>query len=275
MKKLAIIFAVGAAALMGGSVGLCRRQCGEVEIFDGCHAIADCHAIPDRYQFAQYRHGIGAAITITHWGHRHYRPYYGSYDYYAPRRYGYYGSPLLRRRPRRYLQLRQRRLSRLVTGQSDETRKPASNAGFFRLADQIDGNSYNSRAALDDFVRPVEDSDARRTTDCLPDLRADPFACQQHGARICLSGRSAATSGRRTCGNAQLLRGRVLFVLGFVSLRLAHTSRWRKASGRHSRRRSGLAATGRRRPRMALSAADRSACRRYCPHRSRLRPCGR
>ena len=184
-------------------------------------------------------------------------------------------SPLLRRRPRRNLQLRQRRLSRLVTGQADETRKPASNAGFFRLA-------IRSMATATIPVPPSmiscgrgEESDARRTTDCFPGLRADPFAASSDGASICLAGRRTATSGRRTCGNAQLLRGRVLLVLGFVSLRLAHTARWRKASGRHSRRRSGLAATGRRRPRTAPSAADRSACRRYCLRRSRLRPCGR
>jgi len=34
---------------------------------------------------------IGIGTAITHWHHRHYRPYYGSYGYHAPRQYGYYG----------------------------------------------------------------------------------------------------------------------------------------------------------------------------------------
>jgi hypothetical protein len=40
---------------------------------------------------AQYRHRHWRGHHHHHWGHRHYRPYYGSYNYYAPRRYGYYG----------------------------------------------------------------------------------------------------------------------------------------------------------------------------------------
>ena len=60
--------------------------------------------------------------------------------------------------------------------------------------------------------------DARRL---FPRLARRSLACQQRCAGICLSGRHAATSSRRTCGNAQFLCGRVLPVLGFVSLRLA------------------------------------------------------
>ena len=95
MKKLAIVFAVGAAALMGSSVGQCRRQFGEVEIFDGCHAIADCHAIPDRHQFAP--------SAIGHWrGHHHHHATGATVTTGRTTtattttrraRYGYYGGP--------------------------------------------------------------------------------------------------------------------------------------------------------------------------------------
>ena len=65
-------------------------------------------------------------------------------------------------------------------------------------------------------------------TACFPGLRADPLSCQQHSAGICLSRCRAATSGRRTCGHAQLLGGRVLPVLGLFNLRLAQ----QRAGGR-------------------------------------------
>ena len=89
MKKLAIMFAVGAAALMGGSAAYADNAV-EGETVDGCRAIPDCCAILDRLQLA-HRHRHWRGHHHRHWGHRHYRPYYRSYGYYAPRPYGYYG----------------------------------------------------------------------------------------------------------------------------------------------------------------------------------------
>ena len=76
MKKLAIVFAVGAAALMGGSTANAADNAGKAKrSTDVAQSSTD---ISSRHR---------------HWSHRHYRPYYGSYGYYAPRSYGYYGGP--------------------------------------------------------------------------------------------------------------------------------------------------------------------------------------
>ena len=72
--------------------GLRRRQCGEVEILDGCHAKSPITAQSPTDISAQYRHRHWHGHHgHRHWRHRHYRPYYRSYNYYAPRQYGYYG----------------------------------------------------------------------------------------------------------------------------------------------------------------------------------------
>ena len=78
MKKLAIVVAVGAAALIGGSAA---------NAADNAVKSKPSNAVTDIS--SQHRHHWGH--RHHHWGHRHYRPYYNSYNYYAPRRYGYYG----------------------------------------------------------------------------------------------------------------------------------------------------------------------------------------
>ena len=86
MKKLAIVFAVGAAALMGGSAAYAADNAMKSK------ASTDATRSPIAAQSrAQYRHRHWRGHHHHHWGHRHYRPHYGSYNYYAPRRYGYYG----------------------------------------------------------------------------------------------------------------------------------------------------------------------------------------
>src|SRR6185436_16416139 len=112
--------------------GLCRRQRGEVKILDGCRAIPDCRANPDRHQRA-------ISPSPLAWPPSPLAPpslpaLLRKLQLLCPAPVRLLrSSPLLRRRPRRHLQLRQRRLSGLVIGRSDATRKPASNAGFFRL----------------------------------------------------------------------------------------------------------------------------------------------
>src|SRR6185436_18154255 len=108
--------------------GLCRRQRGEVEIFDGCCAAA----IVDRYQRAIPPSAL-ARPSPSPLGPPSLPAILRELQLLCPAPLWLLRSPLLRRRPRRYLQLRQRRLSRLVTRRSDETRKPAPNAGFLRL----------------------------------------------------------------------------------------------------------------------------------------------
>ena len=84
MKKLAIVFAVGVAALMGGSAAYAADNAVKSKSStDATQSSTDISA--------QYRHRHWHGHHHHHWGHRHYRPYYGSYNYYAPRRYGYYG----------------------------------------------------------------------------------------------------------------------------------------------------------------------------------------
>ena len=85
MKKLAIVFAVGAASLMGGSAAYAADSAVKSK------SSTDAAQIPTDIS-AQYRHRHWHGHH-HHWRHRHYRPYYGSYNYYAPRPYGYYGHP--------------------------------------------------------------------------------------------------------------------------------------------------------------------------------------
>jgi hypothetical protein len=86
MKKLAIVFAVGAASLMGGSAAYAADSAVKSKSSTGAAQPQSSTDIS-----AQYRHRHWRGHHHHHWGHRHYRPYYGSYNYYAPRRYGYYG----------------------------------------------------------------------------------------------------------------------------------------------------------------------------------------
>jgi hypothetical protein len=82
MKKLAIVFAVGAAALLGGSAANAADNTVKAK------AATDVTQSTDISSRRRY---------YRHYGYRHYRPYYRSYGY-APRPYyggygGGYGGP--------------------------------------------------------------------------------------------------------------------------------------------------------------------------------------
>jgi hypothetical protein len=85
MKKLAIMFAVGAAALMGGSAA--HAADGAVKAKPSTDAAQSRIASQSSTDFSSHRRHW----RHRHWGHRHHRPHYRSYGYYAPRPYGYYG----------------------------------------------------------------------------------------------------------------------------------------------------------------------------------------
>ena len=89
MRKLAILIAVGAAALMGGSTAnaadaVKAQSPADVKSSTGMtdfSAQRRHHHHGHRHHHMRHHH---------HWGHHH-RPYYRSYNYYAPRAYGYHG----------------------------------------------------------------------------------------------------------------------------------------------------------------------------------------
>lgn len=85
MKKLAIVLAVGAAALMGSSVANADSPAKAKASTDVTQSSVstDFSAHRRHWRHRHWRH--------RHWSHRHYRPYYRSYGY-APGRY-YYGRP--------------------------------------------------------------------------------------------------------------------------------------------------------------------------------------
>jgi hypothetical protein len=85
MKKLAITFAVGAAALMGGSAAYAADNA--VKSKSSTDVTQSRIATQSSTDFSSHRRHW----RYRHWGHHHYRPYYRSYGYYAPRSYGYYG----------------------------------------------------------------------------------------------------------------------------------------------------------------------------------------
>jgi hypothetical protein len=79
MKKLALVFAVGAAALLSGSAANAADNTGKAK------------AATDVTQSSTSSTDISARRRYyRHYGYRHYRPYYRSYGY-APRPYGYGG----------------------------------------------------------------------------------------------------------------------------------------------------------------------------------------
>jgi hypothetical protein len=82
MKKLAIVFAVGAATLMGGSAYAADNAVKSKHSTDAAQSPTDISA-------QHRRHSRGHNHWRGHRHHRHYRPYYRSHNYYAPRRYGY------------------------------------------------------------------------------------------------------------------------------------------------------------------------------------------
>jgi hypothetical protein len=92
MKRLAIVFAVGAAALFGGSAA---NASDNTVKGNTAQPSTDISSRGRHHGYHHYRHGYRHGYR--HYGYRHYRPYYGnSYGYYAPRPYygGYgYGGP--------------------------------------------------------------------------------------------------------------------------------------------------------------------------------------
>src|ERR1700694_5594071 len=90
MNKLAIAFAVGAAALLGGSAANAADNTVKAKAATGVSQSTDISSRGRHYRHYGYRH-------YRHYGYRSYRPYYSSYGY-APRPYyggygGGYGGP--------------------------------------------------------------------------------------------------------------------------------------------------------------------------------------
>ncbi len=97
MKKLALVFAVGAAALFGGSVANADDTAKAKAAVDVTQPSTD---ISSRHRHYRHRHYGHRHHGYRHHGYRHYRPYYGDSYGYAPRPYyggynrGYgYGGP--------------------------------------------------------------------------------------------------------------------------------------------------------------------------------------
>jgi hypothetical protein len=86
MKKLAIAFAVGAAALMGGSAAYADNAVESKAAADATQGRIAAQSSTD--VSARRRHGHWRGHHHRH--HRHYRPYYRSYNHYGPRPYGYH-----------------------------------------------------------------------------------------------------------------------------------------------------------------------------------------
>lgn len=93
MKKLAIVLAVGAAALMGGSAANAADNSVKAQ---APVAAKQVHTdISSRHRHGHWRHHHHHRRWghhhhhHRHWGHRHHRPYYNSYGYHGgPRHYG-------------------------------------------------------------------------------------------------------------------------------------------------------------------------------------------
>ena len=83
MKKLAIVVAMGAAALIGSSAANAADNAAKAKPSNAVTQSPTDFSSQHRHWRHHHHH--------HHWGHRHYRPYYNSYGYYAPRSYGYYG----------------------------------------------------------------------------------------------------------------------------------------------------------------------------------------
>jgi hypothetical protein len=93
MKKLAIVFAVGAAALLGSSAANAADN--TVKAKAATDATQSSTDFSSRRYHRHYRHY--GYRHYRHYGYRHYRPHYRSYSY-APRPYysgygGGYGGP--------------------------------------------------------------------------------------------------------------------------------------------------------------------------------------
>src|SRR4030088_3177374 len=85
MKKLAIVFAVGAAALLGGSAANADNTVKAKAATDVTQPSTDFSSRGRHYRHYGYRH-------YRHYGYSQYRPYYGDSYGYTPRPYyGDYG----------------------------------------------------------------------------------------------------------------------------------------------------------------------------------------
>lgn len=98
MKNFAIVFAVGATALLGSPAANASDD--TVKIKATTDVTQQSTDISSRGRHYGYGHGYrhyGYRHGYRHYGYRNYRPYYGNtYGYYAPRPYygGYgYGGP--------------------------------------------------------------------------------------------------------------------------------------------------------------------------------------
>ena len=88
MKKLALVLAVGAAALFGGSAANAADNTVKAKAAtDGAQQSTD---ISSRKRHYRHRHHGHRHHHYRHYGYRHHRPYYRSYGY-APRPYYGYG----------------------------------------------------------------------------------------------------------------------------------------------------------------------------------------
>ena len=94
MKKLAIVFAASAVALLGGSAANAADNTVKAKAAtDITQSSTDISSRGRHYRHYGYRHYGYRHYGYRHYGYRHYRPYYRSYGY-APRPYyGGYGGP--------------------------------------------------------------------------------------------------------------------------------------------------------------------------------------
>ena len=95
MKKLALVFAIGAAALFGGSAANAADNTVKAKAATDVTQQSTDFSSRHRHRHYGHRHH-----GYRHYGYRHYRPYYGNSYGYAPRPYyggyhrGYgYGGP--------------------------------------------------------------------------------------------------------------------------------------------------------------------------------------
>ena len=101
MKKLALVLAVGAAALFGGSAANAADNTVKAKAATDVTQPPTDISAQRRHRHYGHRHH-GHRHGYRHYGYRHYRPYYGNSYGYAPRPYyggynrGYgYGGPAI------------------------------------------------------------------------------------------------------------------------------------------------------------------------------------
>jgi hypothetical protein len=90
MKKIAIVLAVGAAALMGGSAAKATDNSVKTKA-----PVAAKQMPTDISSQHRHRHWHGHHHHHRHWGHRHHHRHWGHHHHYRPHynSYGYYGGP--------------------------------------------------------------------------------------------------------------------------------------------------------------------------------------